>query len=455
MKAVDFLCSSLSDSVAGERITRILAAALQAVEPGAAVRAALHSEGHQLIVGEHQYDLTAYRRIFLVAIGKASVPMANAIIDLLARELSGGVIITKTGHTAGWQSVPGFQLVEAGHPIPNEHSQLGATLLQERFSDLQPDDLVIALISGGGSALLAAPVSGVTLADLQNLTGALLVCGAPIQEINTLRKHLDRLKGGGLARLVYPAALVTLLLSDVVGDDLDVIASGPTIPDPTTFTDAWHILQRYHLIEHIPPAIRAYLQAGCQGRQPETPKPGAACFERLQNLVIASNRQAAGAAIQQAELEGYHPLLLTNYLQGEARQAGRFLAAIARQVHHHGTPLTRPACLVAGGETTVTLRGTGLGGRNQELALGAVTDLSGLPHTTLVALATDGGDGPTDAAGAVATGETLWRAHALGLSPAAALEQNNAYPFFDALGDLLKTGPTQTNVNDLAFLFLP
>jgi len=288
---------------------------------------------------------------------------------------------------------------------------------------------------------------------MQALTRELLACGASINEINTLRKHLDQVKGGGLARMAQPAALATLVLSDVVGDPLDVIASGPTVPDPTTFADAYAILERYGIVERIPPPIVAHLCRGIAGAVAETPKAGDALFERVQNLIIGSNRQAAEGALEAAQAEGFNAMLLTTYLQGEAREVGRVLAALAREIAATGRPVSRPACVVAGGETTVTLRGDGMGGRNQELALATAADLAGLRDVLLVTLATDGGDGPTDAAGAVVTGATLDQARGLGLDPAAQLARNDAYPFFAALGDLLRPGPTQTNVNDLTFVF--
>jgi hydroxypyruvate reductase len=315
------------------------------------------------------------------------------------------------------------------------------------------DDLVICLMSGGASALLVSPAPGLTLADLQSLTSALLACGASIYEINTLRKHLEQLKGGGLARLAAPARVATLILSDVIGNPLEVIASGPTVPDPSTFTDAYHILEHYRLIDHVPPGVIRHLEYGRAGQIHETPKPGEPLFSRVQNLVIGDNLQAALAALEQAVREGFHTLLLTTYLQGEARQAGSALAAVARQIDAPGHPLPRPTCLAAGGETIVTLQGDGLGGRNQELALGAVAGLAGLDDILLATLATDGGDGPTDAAGAIVSGETLERARQAGMQPEDYLARNDAYHFFDALGDLLKTGPTQTNVNDLDFIF--
>jgi hydroxypyruvate reductase len=317
----------------------------------------------------------------------------------------------------------------------------------------RPDDLVICLISGGGSALLVDPAPGLSLSDLQGLTSTLLASGASINEINALRKHLDRMKGGGLARLASPATLITLVISDVVGNPLDVIASGPTVPDSTSFEEAYDVLRRYQILEQTPPAIAAYLQQGLRGELPETPKPGEPLFDSVQNVIIASNLQAAQAAIFQAQSEGLRPLLLTTFLQGEARYIGRALAAIARQMVATGHPLSRPACVIAGGETTVTLSGDGMGGRNQEMALGAVADFAGLPGVALVTLATDGGDGPTDAAGAIVTGKTQERGLQAGLVADDFLRRNDAYHYFAALDDLLHPGPTLTNVNDLAFIF--
>jgi hydroxypyruvate reductase len=363
------------------------------------------------------------------------------------------VIIVKEGHVTGLGQHSPVRILEASHPLPDERGVQGAQQLIDLLKGVGPDDLVIGLISGGGSALLTSPAPGLSLGDLQALTSALLACGANINEINTLRKHLDLVKGGGLAQWVAPARLATLILSDVVGDPLDVIASGPTVPDPTTFAEALGVIEKYQIGAKTPSAVIDRLQQGAAGNIPDTPKPGDPLFERVQNVIVGSNRQAAEAALAQAQAEGLYPLLLTTYLQGEARQVGRVLAGVARQVASSGQPIARPACLVAGGETTVTLRGDGSGGRNQEMALSAVAELAGLPDLALVTLATDGGDGPTDAAGAVVTGETLSRAQNLGLGPEDYLSRNNAYHFFAPLGDLLKPGPTQTNVNDLAFIF--
>ncbi|HXF60504.1 MAG TPA: DUF4147 domain-containing protein, partial [Caldilineaceae bacterium] len=318
-----------------------------------------------------------------------------------------------------------------------------------------PDDLVIALLSGGGSALLVAPAPGISLADLQAMTDALLASGATIHEINCLRKHCESLKGGQLARAVAPANLLTLALSDVVGSPLDVIASGPTVPDATTWDDAWAIVRRYDLAEKLPHSILARLQAGREGRLPDTPKAGDPIFARSHTLVVADNRVAALAAAGRAAELGYNPLLLTTYLEGEAAQVARVAVALAREVQAHGQPVAPPACLILGGETTVTLGSNpGRGGRNQELALAAALALDGSQGITIASLATDGTDGPTDSAGGLADGGTVARGRALGLDPEDHLRRHDAYPYLRATHDLLLTGPTQTNVNDLVFVFV-
>jgi hydroxypyruvate reductase len=460
--------ASLRNSPWGPAVTRILAAALEAADPAAAVRRFLRRDGGLLMVGDRAYDLADYDRVFIVGAGKAGGPMARATAEVLGDRLAGGVVVVKEGHSETMNEErrtmkegssmlnahrSSLIVLESGHPIPDERGVEGARRMAELLEAAGERDLVIALISGGGSALLTLPAPGIALADMQALTTALLACGASINEINTLRKHLDQVKGGGLARLAHPAALATLVLSDVVGSPLDVIASGPTVPDPTTFGDAYAILERHGIVDKTPQAIVSHLRQGMAAAAEETLKPGDARFGRVQNVIVGSNTQAAEAALAAARDEGFNTMLLTTFLQGEAREVGRTLAAVARELAAMGRPLARPACVVAGGETTVTLRGGGRGGRNQELALAAAADLEGLREVALVALATDGGDGPTDAAGAVATGATAERARAMGIDPGAHLARNDAYPFFAALDDLLRPGPTQTNVNDLAFVF--
>lgn len=439
----------------GPAITRILAAALSAVEPGTAVRRYFHRTGTLLSVGSHTYDLRNYERVFLVGAGKAGAPMASAAAAVLGKYLTTGIVVVKDerGEQPTLPPTSPLVLLPARHPLPDERGVAATEQIATLLQQATERDLVVVLISGGGSALLTMPAPGISLDELQALTTDLLACGASINEINSLRKHLDLIKGGGLARLAAPATVATLILSDVVGSPLDVIASGPTVPDTSSFADAYAVIERYALANQVPSAVLSRLQAGLQGSVAETPKPGDPLFARVQNLLVGSNIQAATAALEAARAEGFNALLLTTYLQGEARVVGRVLAAIARELVASDQPIARPACIVAGGETTVTLRGSGHGGRNQELALAAVRDMAGLPDVTLVTLATDGGDGPTDAAGAVVTGETLAQAQALGHDPDRALTNNDAYPFFAALDDLLKPGATATNVNDLAFVF--
>ncbi len=449
MQPDQLMTRSLRESPRGRALAQIMATALDAVDPDRAVRRFLRRDHDALYVGDRAYDVRRLTRIFVVGAGKAGAPMAAAAADILGERLTAGLVIVKEGYsgTAG-----AIEIVEGGHPLPDARGVAAATRIAELAASAGADDLVLMLISGGGSALLTLPAEGVTLEDKIALTDLLLRSGATINEINTLRKHLSRIKGGQLAAAAAPAQVAALILSDVVGSPLDVIASGPTVPDPTTFADAWTIVERLRLVDQLPLSIRERLMRGRDGHEPETPKPGDPIFERVHNVVIGSNELAAQAAADAARRHGFTPLLLTTYLEGEAREAGRFLAAIAREIARHDRPIPKPALLIAGGETTVTIRGDGQGGRNQELALGATRSLAGLADTILIALATDGGDGPTDAAGAVVTGATLREASARGLDPDQFLSRNDAYHFFAALDDLLRPGPTRTNVNDLAFV---
>lgn len=444
---------SIQDSPHREAIQAVQRAALAAVEPIAAVRRHVQRRGDRLVVAGQVYDLAAVERVWVVGGGKAATAMTAALYAVLGERLSGGLVVTKHGHADPNLDTGPVEVVEAGHPLPDEAGVDGARRLADLLTGATRRDLVLTVLSGGGSALLTLPASGLSLADLQATTDLLLRCGATIVELNAVRKHLSQIKGGWLARLAGQAPVVSLILSDVVGDPLDVIASGPTTPDPTTFAAAWAVLERYDLIERTPAATRGRLRAGMEGRVAETPKPGASLFQRVQNVIVGSNRLAAAAAVQAARGWNLNALLLSTFVEGEAREVARVAAALAKELVHHDRPVACPACLVWGGETTVTVRGRGQGGRNQELALAAALAMEGLPGVVLVALGTDGTDGPTDAAGAVATGQSVTRARALGLDPLAHLENNDAYPFFDALGDLLRTGPTGTNVNDLLLLF--
>jgi len=432
--------------------TRVMHAALEAVDPARAIQRVVQRRGNTLVISERIYDLTRYHRVLVVGMGKAGATMGLALADILGDHLSAGIISTKYGH-ASPHSHPRLTILEAGHPVPDENSVLNAQRIAGLVGSAEPNDLVICLISGGGSALAVSPAPGLSLADKQAVTSHLLSCGATINEINCVRKHLSLLKGGGIARLASQAHLVSLILSDVVGNPLDVIASGPTVPDPTTFADAHAVLTRYGLLDRVPAPIRQRILDGVNGRVPETPKPGDPIFDRVQNVIIGSNEHAARAALRAAGELGFHTLLLSTYVEGEAREVGRVMAAILREVVTSGSPIPRPACIIAGGETTVTITGSGLGGRNQELALAAAIQMDGLEDVLLGALGTDGTDGPTDAAGAVADGSTIQRARRLGLDPLAFLATNDSYHFFQRIGDLIITGPTGTNVNDLIFLF--
>lgn len=432
----------------GGDVRAVLAAALDAVDPQPAVLRLLQQDS---AIAE---ALAASRRVLAVGAGKAAYPMALALEQALGSRLTGGLVVTKDGHIPSPDELTSTQIVEAGHPLPDRRGVQAASRMAHLLKGAGPDDLIFCLISGGGSALLTAPAPGISLADLQQLTALLLHSGAPIQRINGLRKHLETLKGGGLARLAAPARVMALILSDVVGDPLDAIASGPTVPDPTTYADAWDTLDQFGLLASAPQAILAHLQRGRSGEVPETLKPGDSNFARVTNWLVGSNAQAAAAAAEKAISLGWNTTVLTSRQEGEARSVGAELARLAQLVVHEGKPMPRPACLILGGETTVTVRGSGKGGRNQEVALGAAAGLSGLAEALVIALASDGGDGPTDAAGAVANGETLARAAALGLDAGTALNNNDAYPFFDALGDLLKPGPTRTNVNDLMLVWV-
>ena len=432
------------------QIVAILEAALDAVEPGAAVRRALRREGETLWVGGTAYSLEAWEHIYVVGAGKAGAPMARAVEEILGERLTAGQVNVKYDHTMPTRAVV---LHEAGHPIPDEAGLAGGEAIAALLESVGQDDLVLCLISGGGSALMTLPVEGISLADMRILTDALLRKGATINEINAIRKHLERMKGGNLSRLAYPAQVISLILSDVVGSPLDVIASGPTVPDGSTFAEAYGLLERYGLVSEVPPAISIHLQRGARGEIADTPKAGDPVLARTRNLIIASNDVAARAAERCAQEMGFHTLVLTTYLEGEAREAAKVLAAVAREVVSSGRPVPRPACLIAGGETTVTVRGHGKGGRNQEMALMAAMRIQGLDDVAIVCLATDGSDGPTDASGALADGRTVQRAAALGLDAWACLQENDSYTYFAALSDLLLTGPTHTNVNDLALIF--
>lgn len=390
-------------------------------------------------------------RVVVVGAGKASGAMAAAAEQILGERVSDGLVVVKDGYRAATRRV---RLVEAGHPVPDARGEAAAREIRALAESAGPDDLLLVLVSGGGSALTPAPVPPITLADKQAMTRLLLAAGATINQLNAVRKHCSLLKGGQLARAAAPARVHALLLSDVIGDPLDVIASGPTAPDASTFAEALGILDRFGLRRRAPAAIVERLERGAAGEVAETPKPDDPVFRRVTNTVIGNNRLVVEAAAERARTLGYAPHVLTRALEGEAREVARTLVELARRVREGGGPVAAPACLIAGGETTVTVRGAGSGGRCQEWALAAAIELEGLDGILALAAGTDGTDGPTAAAGAVADGQTVARARALGHDPRTRLADNDSNPVLAALGDLVVTGPTNTNLLDLYLLLV-
>lgn len=429
----------------------IFLAGIRAVEPGSAVMANLALEGETLVAGHERVELPPGGRIFIVGAGKAGAPMAGAVEEILGDRISDGLVAVKYGHLS---PVSRVRVIEAAHPVPDEAGLMAASELMKLLNGTRDEDLVICLLSGGGSALLPAPVGPVTLSDKQAVTSLLLKGGAEIGEINCIRKHLSLLKGGGLARLAHPARVVTLILSDVVGDPLDVIASGPTVGDPTTFSDALDILERYDLTGNVPGAVLSYLQQGAKGDHPETPKPGDPDIDGTANILIGTNAIAVQAAEERASELGYTTTVLSTTITGETRDAAAIHAAVAREILSHQKPVPPPGCVLSGGETTVTVKGSGKGGRNQEFALAAALGIDGLPGTVILSGGTDGTDGPTDAAGAIVDGMTVKRAKASDLDPQAYLDNNDSYHLFEQLEDLVITGPTLTNVMDLRIILV-
>jgi glycerate 2-kinase len=418
----------------------IFRSALLAANPEKAVERALT-----------RFPLQRYRNIYVVGAGKASAAMAHAAERVLGSRITAGLVNTKDGHLARLRRV---ELNECSHPVPDQRGVDGARRIAALASSAGPRDLVVALISGGASALLPLPVDPITLAEKQETTRLLLACGATIHQLNAVRKHLSAIKGGQLARLAAPASVLALLLSDVVGDPLDVIGSGPTAPDASSFQSAWDVVLQFGLERKLPAAVRGRLQAGLAGRIPDTPKTADPCFSRTRNVIVGSNRLAVDAAAARARQLGYRALVLSTTIEGETREIAAMHASIARESLSSGRPAKPPLCLISGGETTVTLKGDGLGGRNQEFALAAALALDGIPGILAFSAGTDGTDGPTDAAGAQADGATVARAAALGMDARSFLARNDSYRFFQPLQDLVMTGPTGTNVMDVRLLLV-
>ena len=422
---------------------------MRAVAPDAALMRHVCLEDGQLLVDGQSWKLPRRGRLLVLGAGKGVAPMGAAVEELLGDRIDTGMLVVKYGHGLPLQQIA---QVEAAHPVPDAAGAAATRALLELAAGAAADDLVLCLLTGGASALTPAPVSGVTLEDMQQVTELLLRSGATITELNAVRKHLSRFSGGQLARTAAPAGVVSVIVSDVVGDALDVIASGPTAPDVSTFADCMDILARYGLGSAMPPAVLHHLRQGQLHQEAETPKPGDALFRHVQNTLVATNRQALDAAAEQARSHGFRPVILTDRMVGEAREQAALLVTQARQMAAELAADAQPVCLLAGGETTVTLRGRGRGGRNQEMALAASLALQDCPHICALFAGTDGTDGPTDAAGGCAWAGNLAVA---GLEQARrALEENDSYAILHHCGALLRTGPTRTNVMDLAILLV-
>jgi hydroxypyruvate reductase len=429
----------------------IFQAGLDAVAPGSAIKGFCQLIDEILVVDGQNYDLKRFDKIFVLGAGKAGASMAKAIEEILGERISAGTITVKYDHL---EKLKWIKIQEAGHPLPDRKGLAGAKDILQLAAAADEKTLVICLISGGGSALMPLPAAGISLKDKQETTRILLACGATIHEINTIRKHLSKIKGGGLARAIYPATLITLILSDVVGDDLDIIASGPGVPDPGTFSDCRAILTKYSIEDQVPAAVRSHLESGFAGTVPETPKPGQPFFEKTQTVIVGNNFKALLKAREKAAELGYNTLLLSAMIEGETRAVAADHIAIVKKIQHHEHPLKPPACLISGGETTVRIQGSGKGGRNQEFVLAVALELAGMENVAVLSAGTDGTDGPTDAAGALADTTTLDRARAVNINPKTYLDNNDSYHFFEKLGDLVKTGPTNTNVMDIRIILI-
>jgi glycerate 2-kinase len=430
---------------------RIFRAALKAADPVAAVLRHVQVEGDTLIAGKRRYKLNAFRNVYVIGGGKAGAAMAQAVERLLGKRITSGYINVKYGHTARLRYV---HLNECGHPVPDENGVRGAHEVAALAASATTDDLVICLVSGGASALMPYPAPPITLAEKQETTRLLLRSGADIGEINAVRKHISCIKGGQLAALASPATILSLLLSDVIGNDIGVIGSGLTTPDPTTFQTAIEVLERYGLLDSVPAAVKIRLNDGAAGRLPETPKQDHPAFRKTQNLVVGSNDLALAASAEAARDMGFHTMILSSFIEGETRDVAKVHAAIAKEIVNSGHPLRRPACVISGGETTVTIRGNGIGGRNQEFALAAAIEIAKLNGVVILSGGTDGTDGPTDAAGALCDGSTVEQGSEKGLDAQAFLRNNDSYRFFDPIGGLIRTGPTNTNVMDVRIVLV-
>ena len=425
-------------------------AALHAANPDTCIRNFVQIDGNVLSIGGKHIPIRG--RLIVIGAGKPGAKMAQVIEEIIGSYISGGLVVTKHGHA---QPLERIRLVEAGHPIPDAAGVRAVQETRELLKGLTKDDIVLCLLSGGGSALWPAPAEGITLEEKQEVTSLLLRAGATVLELNAVRKHLSEVKGGQLARWAAPAGVISLIISDVVGDPVDFIASGPTAPDTTSFSDALAIIQKYGV--DVADSVRERLQEGARGRIPDTPKPGDPVFKNVQNHIIANNRLLIDSAVEKARGLGFNTLILGTEVEGEARDLGLFFSAIAREIGRSGHPIPAPACILTAGETTVTVRGHGIGGRNQEMALAWAIAMAARPSTPsacFASVATDGTDGPTSAAGGLVDPLTCSRTVELGLMPVKFLRENDSSSFLKATGDLIVTGPTQTNLMDLQILLV-
>jgi len=436
------------DLKARELCLRFLERGIEAVDPKLLVENAFKISGESISVCGRKFDFSEVNRVFVVGAGKASGAMAEALEKVLGERINAGFVNVPEG-TRGRYKTRKIELNEAGHPIPNLAGELGTKRMLSLVSDLREDDLVVCLISGGGSALMPLLAQDISLQDKVELTRLMIKCGATIEEVNAVRKHVSGIKGGQLARKISPATLIALVISDVVGDRLGVIASGPTVPDESTYEDAKRILEEYDVWSSCPKNIRNHILSGIKGEAGETPKPGDPAFNKVFNFIIGKNALALSAIEKEASDEGLDSLILSSSIEGEARHVGTVLAGIAREIQDSGQPVTKPGIVIAGGETTVTVTGDGLGGRNQETVLSAALRIEGLRGVAIASIGTDGVDGVTDAAGAIIDGQTIGRAKKIGLDAEEHLRNNDSYSFFRKLGDMIVTGPTGTNVNDI------
>lgn len=428
----------------------IFEAGLNAASATDAVLKALILEGEILRIGKREYDLSSYAQMYLLGGGKASADMAIAVHEILGDRIAAGVVSVPHGRGGKAGKI---RLLEASHPEPDESGVENTEEILRVAKRAGREDLVLCVISGGGSSLLVAPVDDISLADMVEMNRALLMCGATIKEINTIRKHVSTIKGGRLARQIYPASLVTLVISDVVGNDLESIASGPTVPDTTTFEECLKVIEKYALRGRIPDTILQHLRKGADGMVEENVKEGDEAFKNSHSVVVASNSTAVKAASAKAKKMGYGVVSLLDFVMGDTHDAVQSHVQLAKKVLTKSHPVAPPACIVSGGETTVKVRGHGKGGRNQEFVLSAAAGIEGLPVTVL-SVGTDGIDGSTDAAGAICDGKTAGRARRLGLDAVSYLRNNDSYNFFAQLGDLVMIGPTGTNVSDMHIIMV-